>query len=127
MSKLVSLKEKPATYCCCNCGSIEQVIIGYEAKQGGDEKQIRCGNCHRYSSFNNEDKPIGFIMVKLISEQEYNELKQGQINKDDLCKGCYWEENKPLTPVCDTCRIIRSNHKGYEHSLADTKTEEYNG
>lgn len=45
----------------------------------------------------------------------------------ELCKGCYWEENKPLTPVCDLCRVTKSNYTSYEHSIAKTKTEECNG
>jgi hypothetical protein len=62
-----------------------------------------------------------------LAQNEIAELKQGQINKDDLCKGCYWVENKPLTPVCDLCRVTKSNYTNYEHSIAETKVEEYNG
>jgi hypothetical protein len=69
----------------------------------------------------------------IITDKEYSDYivykcggRPTGIN-DILCNGCYWVENKPLTPVCDTCRIIRSNHKGYEHSIAETKVEEYNG
>ena len=65
-------------------------------------------------------------MDKQISDLQQRLDKAVKVN-NSLCDGCYWQDNKPLTPVCGTCRIVKSNYQGYEHSLAETKTEEYNG